>query len=102
MPRSRRIRLPCETGQHRAAPFGAPHVAPPLGTQPSAHEMAPMTTKEPVNILLVDDQPAKLLSYQTILEELGERLITVGSGAEALERLLKTDVAVMLIDVIMP
>ena len=28
-----------------------------------------------VNILLVDDQPAKLLSYEVILEELGENLI---------------------------
>ena len=30
---------------------------------------------EPVNILLVDDQPAKLLSYEIILDELGENLI---------------------------
>jgi CheY-like chemotaxis protein len=40
-----------------------------------------------VNILLVDDQPAKLLSYEVILEELGERLIKVGSAREALEQL---------------
>ncbi len=55
-----------------------------------------------VNILLVDDQPAKLLSYEVILRELGENLIKAHSGREALEHLLKTDVAVVLIDVCMP
>jgi signal transduction histidine kinase len=61
-----------------------------------------MTVKEPVNILLVDDQPAKLLSYATILEELGENLISASSAREALEHLLKKSVAVVLIDVVMP
>lgn len=58
--------------------------------------------REKVNILLVDDQPAKLLTYETILSELGENLIRAGSGAEALEHLLKTEVAVLLVDVHMP
>jgi signal transduction histidine kinase len=57
---------------------------------------------EPVNILLVDDQPAKLLSYEVILAELGETLIKAKSGREALEYLLKTEVAVILVDVCMP
>jgi signal transduction histidine kinase/ActR/RegA family two-component response regulator len=57
---------------------------------------------DPVNILLVDDQPAKLLSYEAILGELGETLIKVGSGREALDQLLRTDIAVILIDVVMP
>ena len=55
-----------------------------------------------VNILLVDDQPAKLLSYEVILGELGENLIKAASAREALEHLLKTDVAVLLVDVCMP
>jgi PAS domain S-box-containing protein len=55
-----------------------------------------------VNILLVDDQPAKLLSYEVILAELGENLIKASSPHEALGILLKTDVAVVLIDVVMP
>jgi two-component sensor histidine kinase/DNA-binding response OmpR family regulator len=55
-----------------------------------------------VNILLVDDQPAKLLSYEVILGELGENLIKASSPHEALGVLLKTDVAVVLIDVVMP
>jgi signal transduction histidine kinase len=56
----------------------------------------------PVNILLVDDQPAKLLSYEAILAELGENLIKASSGREALEILLKQDIALILIDVCMP
>src|SRR5260370_12879070 len=56
-----------------------------------------------VNILLIDDQPAKLLSYEVILGELGENLIKATSPHEALGILLKTDdVAVVPIDVGMP
>jgi PAS domain S-box-containing protein len=59
--------------------------------------------KKKVNILMVDDQPAKLLSYEAILEELGENLIQATSGREALEKLLRTnDVGVVLMDVSMP
>ncbi len=56
----------------------------------------------PVNILLVDDQPGKLLSYEAMLGSLGENLIRANSGTEALQQLLKTDVAVVLMDVCMP
>src|ERR1700730_10889744 len=59
-------------------------------------------TKDPINILLVDDQPAKLLSYAAILQDLGENLITAGSAREALEQLLKHDIAIILSDVCMP
>jgi len=51
---------------------------------------------------MVDDQPAKLLSYEAILSDLGENLIQATSGREALEHLLKTDVALVLMDVSMP
>ena len=57
---------------------------------------------EKVNILLVDDQPAKLLTYRTILEAVGENLLSASNATEALELLLKHDVAVVLIDVYMP
>ena len=57
---------------------------------------------EKVNILLVDDQPAKLLAYEVILKELGENLVVASSGREALEYLLKNEVAVILVDVCMP
>jgi two-component sensor histidine kinase/DNA-binding response OmpR family regulator len=55
-----------------------------------------------VNVLLVDDQPDKLLAYDVILGELGENLVKASSAREALQFLLKNDVAVVLIDVCMP
>jgi two-component system, NtrC family, sensor kinase len=61
-----------------------------------------MTANEKVNILMVDDQPAKLLSYEVILGDLGENLIKANSASEALSVLLKTDIAVVLMDVSMP
>jgi PAS domain S-box-containing protein len=57
---------------------------------------------EKVNVLLVDDQPDKLLAYEVILHELHENLVKTSSAREALQFLLKNDVAVILIDVCMP
>jgi PAS domain S-box-containing protein len=54
------------------------------------------------NILLVDDQRAKLLSYEAILKDLDENLISVTTADEALSVLLKMDIAVVLVDVCMP
>jgi PAS domain S-box-containing protein len=61
-----------------------------------------MNADDKVNILLVDDQPAKLLSYEVILQSLGENLLKATSAGEALEQLLRHDVAVVLMDVSMP
>jgi signal transduction histidine kinase len=61
-----------------------------------------MIDQDKVDILLVDDQPAKLLSYEAILEQMGENLIKAESATEALEQLLKRNVAIVLIDVCMP
>jgi PAS domain S-box-containing protein len=57
---------------------------------------------EKVNVLLVDDQPEKLLAYEVILGDLNENLVKTASAREALTFLLKNDVAVVLIDVCMP
>ncbi|HEU5181326.1 MAG TPA: response regulator [Candidatus Polarisedimenticolia bacterium] len=59
-------------------------------------------TDDKVDILLVDDQPSKLLTYEAILGDLGENLIKARSAHEALDSLLKRDVAVILVDVCMP
>jgi two-component sensor histidine kinase/DNA-binding response OmpR family regulator len=61
-----------------------------------------MPADEKVNILLVDDLPAKLLSYEVILEDLGENLLRAESARAALELLLKHEIAVILVDVCMP
>src|SRR5262245_43744316 len=61
-----------------------------------------MTPDDRVNILLVDDQPSKLLTYEVILRELGDNLIKASSGKEALEQLLRNEIAVVLMDVSMP
>ncbi len=57
---------------------------------------------ETVNILLVDDHPARLTSYEAILEDLGHNLVRASSGREALEKLMAADYAVILLDVNMP
>src|SRR5499427_5758442 len=61
-----------------------------------------MGVNSKVNMLLVDDQPARLLSYETILAELGQNLVLASSGLEALEKLMKDEFAVVLLDVSMP
>jgi signal transduction histidine kinase len=61
-----------------------------------------MSEKEAVDILLVDDQPARLLTYEAILSPLGHRLVTAGSGVEALARIMEREFAVILLDVSMP
>ncbi|WP_158598023.1 response regulator [Noviherbaspirillum saxi] len=61
-----------------------------------------MNNPVPVNILLVDDQPANLLALETVLEKLDETLISVTSGEEALRKVLGTDFAAILLDVRMP
>ncbi|MGB7190466.1 MAG: PAS domain S-box protein [Acidobacteriaceae bacterium] len=62
-----------------------------------------MTRTNPkVNILMVDDQPSKLLSYEAILGDLGENLIAATSGREALDLLLRNEIAIILMDVSMP
>jgi signal transduction histidine kinase len=61
-----------------------------------------MSESSTSSVLLVDDQPAKLLTYQVILSQLDVRLVTASSAREALENLLKGDFAVVLIDVCMP
>jgi PAS domain S-box-containing protein len=51
---------------------------------------------------MVDDQAGKLLSYEAILSELGENLIKARSARQAMEQLLRNDIAVVLMDVSMP
>jgi signal transduction histidine kinase len=62
----------------------------------------PMNAAEKVNILLVDDSHANLLSHEAVLAEVGENLLKASSARQAFEVLLKNEVALILIDVCMP
>ncbi len=61
-------------------------------------DLAPLRAR----ILLVDDIPANLLALRAILETLGQELVAVRSGEEALRELLRGDFACILMDVQMP
>src|SRR5688572_1729602 len=54
------------------------------------------------SILIVDDRPANLLVFQSMLEDLGQHIVTAQSGYEALKHLLEREFAVILLDVNMP
>jgi signal transduction histidine kinase/DNA-binding response OmpR family regulator len=61
-----------------------------------------MIPREPVNILVVDDLPTQRLTVEAALADVGERIVSVGSGRDALKFLLESDAAVILLDVNMP
>jgi signal transduction histidine kinase len=61
-----------------------------------------MGTDDRVSILLVDDQPSRLLTYESILAGLGQNLVSARSGLEALDKLMRQEFAVVLLDVSMP
>ncbi|CAN7287926.1 response regulator [Polaromonas sp. LjRoot131] len=65
-------------------------------------EPAQMLNPDPVNILIVDDLPEKHVVMRSILEELGQNLVSARSGREALRLILQMDFAVILLDVNMP
>lgn len=52
-------------------------------------------------VLVVDDDERNLLAIETVLEDVGD-IVVARSGEEALRHLLKSDFAVILLDVYMP
>jgi signal transduction histidine kinase len=64
--------------------------------------MPPQLEQEKVNILVVDDLPEKHVVFGSILEELGQNIISARSGQEALRHILEQEFAVILLDVNMP
>ena len=77
-------------------------MAAPLEPAPGARRAANSAVPDKVNILLVDDQPARLLTYQTVLGDLNQNLVSVSSGLAALDQLMREEFAVVLLDVSMP
>ena len=102
VPGSRRLRLPRQTRRHRPVAGSAATVAASLSRSDMTDAPSAEERPEPVNILLVDDQPGRLLTYRAILEPLGENLVEASSGMEALRRLMDDEFAVILLDVNMP
>ena len=64
--------------------------------------MSETELQEKVSILLVDDQPQRLVAYRAILGNLDLDLVCARSGREALEHLMDSEFAVVLLDVSMP
>src|SRR4249919_358172 len=90
MPAGGSFRLCGQTREHRTVVVAGADV------------VAAMNGSAKANILMVDDQPARLLTYRAILEPLGHNLVAVNSGLEALDALMKQEFAVVLLDVKMP
>ncbi len=61
----------------------------------------PMAAAEPVNLLLVSDQAARLLTYEAMLSDLGENILKASSAGEALDHLLGNEITVVLMDMSM-
>jgi len=56
----------------------------------------------PVDILVVDDDPRKLVALEAILSDICDNVVKAASGREALKCLLRHDFAVILLDLNMP
>src|SRR5678815_5519994 len=102
MPRSGRIGLRGETREHGPARVARAHVGRGLAQLQGTAMSTESREVQTAAILLVDDQPARLLSYAAILGGLGLDLVSARSGPEALMRLMEREFAVVLLDVSMP
>jgi PleD family two-component response regulator len=62
----------------------------------------PANASDKLKILIVDDQEAKLLSLEAILDGIGETLIKASTAREVFDCLLNNEIALILMDVCMP
>jgi signal transduction histidine kinase len=67
-----------------------------------SNEMPPPRAGEPINVLLVDDEPRNLDALAAILERPSYRLLRAVNADGALRELLHYDVAAIVLDVKMP
>lgn len=58
--------------------------------------------EDPINILLVDDEPRNLEALETVLDNPGYRLVRATSADEALLAILAEEFALMILDIQMP
>src|SRR3569623_593322 len=100
MYRSRRMGLPVQASEHAGPADGAAGLAAPVNAAVTIQ--SPQLAQENVIILVVDDLPEKHVVFRSILEELGQNIVSARSGQEALKCILEKEVAVILLDVNMP
>jgi two-component sensor histidine kinase/CheY-like chemotaxis protein len=67
---------------------------------------SPLPSRQPgapkASVLIVDDDERTTMAVRNALEQLGQTLVVANSGEEALQHLLHSDFAVILLDVNMP
>jgi signal transduction histidine kinase len=74
-----------------------PHATASVAAAPTAAE-----ARHRPGVLLVDDQPARLLTYEAVLAGLEVECVRALSGRDALKQLLTREFALILLDVNMP
>ncbi len=62
----------------------------------------PDGSSEPINILIVDDEPANLVVLETVLDDPSYRLVRAESADQALMALVQEEFALLVLDVRMP
>ncbi len=84
-----------------ASPNG---LAPASPTQPRPAGAGPRSAArdEPINILIVDDEPKNLTVLETVLDDPGYRLIRAESADQALLALVVEEFALIILDIRMP
>lgn len=99
-PESARVTRPSRR-RNGTAPIVQPSVVTPA-EEPASILPVPKHEEDPIEILLVDDAPDKLLALEAALADLGQSVVKATSGPEALRLVLRKEFAVILLDINMP
>ncbi|MGA3172731.1 MAG: response regulator [Chthoniobacteraceae bacterium] len=85
----------------QAETHGAPEALFEPETTEAVHSLNAIET-EPINILIVDDEPKNLIALETVLEDPAYRLVRANSADEALLALVSEEFALLVLDIQMP
>jgi len=78
------------------------HTQPPQTQRFAAVSLGPASHSDPINILIVDDEPKNLTVLETVLQDPGYRLVRAESGEQALLALVEEEFALLILDIRMP
>jgi two-component sensor histidine kinase/CheY-like chemotaxis protein len=87
------------SGRVQVSPEGPLEIIVP---QHSENPIMPATAGEPINILIVDDEPKNLAVLETVLNDPAYRLVRADSANSALLALLAQEFALLILDINMP